>query len=68
MKKVAIRKLDVLNGAHDLRDLASPPGNRLKALGGESKGFQSIRVNNQWRIIFKWVPGSPEKVQLIDYH
>lgn len=66
--RVAIRKLDVLNGANELRDLAAPPGNRFKALGGDLKGFQSIRVNNQWRIIFKWEPKGPGDARLTDYH
>jgi len=64
----AIRKLDLLNGAHGLLDLRSPPGNRLEALRGELRGFHSIRVNNQWRIVFRWSEGSAHDVRLLDYH
>jgi len=66
--RVAIRKLDMLNAAARLDDLASPPGNRLEALRGERKGFHSVRVNDQWRIVFRWSDGSPEDVELCDYH
>ncbi|MHB0929326.1 MAG: type II toxin-antitoxin system RelE/ParE family toxin [Candidatus Nanopelagicales bacterium] len=63
-----LNKLDVLNGAHDLLDLRSPPGNRLEALRGDLSGYYSIRVNNQWRIIFRWKDGNAYEVQLTDYH
>ena len=63
-----LRKLDMLNAAHDLRDLRVPPGNRLEGLEGNRKGFYSIRVNDQWRVVFRWTPVGPEKVSLIDYH
>jgi toxin HigB-1 len=63
-----LNKLDVLNGAHDLLDLRSPPGNRLEALRGDLSGYYSIRVNNQWRIIFRWQDGNAYEVQLTDYH
>ena len=66
--KAALRKLDVLNAAHQLIDLHSPPGNRLEALKGDLHGFHSIRVNDQWRIIFRWVEGSAADVALVDYH
>ena len=66
--KSALRKLDVLNAAHRLIDLRSPPGNRLEALKGDLQGFHSIRVNNQWRIIFRWVDGGAADVALVDYH
>ena len=65
---VAIRKLDMLNGAHALLDLRSPPGNRLEALRGTWRGFHSIRVNQQWRVVFRWSEGAAHEVQLIDYH
>ena len=65
--KVALRKLDVLNAAHKLDDLRSPPANRLEALKGDLAGFHSIRVNNQWRIIFRWDSGAQD-VALVDYH
>jgi proteic killer suppression protein len=66
--KVALRKLDVLNGAHKLEDLRSPPGNRLEMLKGDLKDFHSIRVNEQWRIIFRWRKNSAHDVALTDYH
>lgn len=64
----AIRKLDLLNGAHALLDLRSPPGNRLEALRGELRGFHSIRVNDPWRIVFRWSEGAAHAVRLVDYH
>ena len=64
----ALRKLDVLGGAHRLVDLRSPPGNRLEALRGDLAGFHSIRVNDQWRIIFRWSVNSAYDVSLTDYH
>ena len=66
--KAAGRKLDVLNAAHQLIDLRSPPGNRLEALKGDLQGFYSIRVNDQWRVIFRWVEGGATDVALVDYH
>lgn len=62
------RKLDMLNAAHDLLDLSSPPGNRLEALKGNKKGFHSIRVNDQYRVIFQWVAGNAREVRVTDYH
>jgi proteic killer suppression protein len=64
---IALRKLDVINAAHKLDDLRSPPGNRLELLKGERKGFHSVRVNDQWRIVFRWKNGAHE-VSLLDYH
>lgn len=66
--RVALRKLDVLNAAHQLLDLHSPPGNRLEALKGNWAGYHSIRVNDQWRIVFRWEDGNAHDVQLTDYH
>lgn len=66
--RTALRKLDVVNMAHHLEDLRSPPANRLKALKGDLKGFHSIRVNDQWRIQFRWADGNVYDVSLIDYH
>ncbi len=63
-----LRKLDMLNAAHTLLDLRSPPGNRLEALRGNLAGRYSIRVNDQWRIVFRWTDAGPEEVRLIDYH
>ena len=65
---IALDKLDVLNAAHELRDLRSPPGNRLKALRGDMSGFHSMRVNEQWRIVFRWSEGVAHEVRLTDYH
>ena len=65
---VARRKLDMLNAAHELRDLLVPPGNRLEALKGKLAGFHSIRINDQFRIIFKWLDGNSRAVQITDYH
>ena len=67
LRAIALRKLDVLNAAHQLDDLRSPPGNRLEALRGNLKGYHSIRVNQQWRIIFRWKNGAQD-VALVDYH
>jgi len=64
----ALRKLDMLVAAASLLDLRSPPGNRLEALGGNLAGFHSIRVNQQWRIVFRWEGNRAHEVQLVDYH
>ncbi len=66
--RVALRKLDMLNTASELKDLRVPPANRLEALEGRLKDFYSIRVNDQWRFIFKWENKGPSEVSLIDYH
>ncbi len=63
-----LRKLDMLNAAHDVLDLRSPPGNRLEALQGDLAGLFSIRVNDQWRIVFRWQGGNAYEVRLTDYH
>lgn len=65
---VAVRKLDFLNAAVALSDLASPPGNRLEALKGDRKGQHSIRINEQWRICFRWTQDGPSEVEIVDYH
>jgi proteic killer suppression protein len=65
---IALRKLDMLDCARLLSDLAAPPGNRLEALKGDLKGHHSIRVNEQWRIIFRWQGDDAHDVELIDYH
>lgn len=64
---VVQRKLDMLNYASELKDLKSPPGNRLESLSGALHGCYSIRVNDQWRIVFKW-DRHPYDVRIIDYH
>jgi proteic killer suppression protein len=64
----ALIKLDLLNAAHRLFDLAAPPGNRLEALKGNLKGLHAIRVNDQWRLVFRWTSDSAHDVRLMDYH
>ena len=66
--KVAARKLDMLDYAHELTDLASPPGNRLEALKGDLAGYHSIRINDQWRAVFRWTGSGPADVDILDYH
>ena len=66
--KKASQKLDYLNGASDLTDLEAPPGNRLESLKGDLKGLHSIRVNDQWRIVFRWQGSDAREVRLTDYH
>jgi proteic killer suppression protein len=68
VRSAALRKLDFLNAAARIDDLASPPGNRLERLSGDRKEFWSIRVNDQWRIIFRWSDGWADDVALTDYH
>ena len=65
---LALVKLDMLNGASAVLDLRSPPGNRLEALKGDLKGCHSIRVNDQWRLVFRWESSSAHDVRLMDYH
>jgi proteic killer suppression protein len=65
---VARRKLRQLDSAAELRDLASPPGNRLEALHGDRTGEHSIRINDQWRICFSWREGDAYNVEIVDYH
>ncbi len=64
----ACRKLDLLNAAHDLRDLRVPPGNRLEKLKGNLAAFYSIRINSQYRLIFRWADGTAKQVRITDYH
>ena len=68
LKRVAQRKLQYLNAAIKLQDLLIPPGNRLEALKGDRKGFHSIRVNDQWRVTFRWEDGGATDVAVEDYH
>ncbi|MFZ0788049.1 MAG: type II toxin-antitoxin system RelE/ParE family toxin [Chromatiaceae bacterium] len=65
---LALIKMDLLNGATAMLDLRSPPGNRLKALKGDLKGYHSIRVNDQWRLVFRWESNDAHEVRLMDYH
>jgi proteic killer suppression protein len=66
--RVALRKLIQLNQAGRLADLAVPPGNRLELLCGNRAGRHSIRINDQWRIIFRWTEAGPAEVAIVDYH
>ena len=68
IQDLARRKLRMLNNSQDLADLKIPPSNRLEKLKGNFKDFYSVRINNQWRIIFKWKNGSASEVEIIDYH
>ena len=65
---VALRKLDMINAAQVLQDLSSPPGNRLEALSGNLKGYHSIRINDHWRVVFRWSDGKAHEVRIADYH
>jgi len=64
----AKRKLDMMEAAAVLQDLASPPGNKLHALKDDLKGYHSIHINDQWVIVFKWGANGPEEVEIRDYH
>lgn len=66
--RVARRKLLYLHDAAELRDLRIPPGNRLEKLKGDLSAFHSIRINDQWRVIFKWSNGNVSDVTIVDYH
>ncbi|WP_339804115.1 type II toxin-antitoxin system RelE/ParE family toxin [uncultured Marinobacter sp.] len=68
IKNAAERKLILLQTAETLDDLKSPPGNRLEALKGDRIGQYSIRVNQQWRVCFRWTADGPEDVEIVDYH
>jgi len=68
IERVARRKLLFLNQAQRLEDLKVPPGNRLEALKGDRKGQHSIRINDQWRICFRWRDGDAFDVEIVDYH
>jgi len=66
--RIVRRKVDMLDYAVVLADLASPPGNRLEPLKGRLAGFHSIRINDQWRIVFRWTASGPAAVDIRDYH
>ena len=68
IQRAALRKLRYLNNAASLDDLRVPPGNRLEALAGDRAGKHSIRVNDQWRIVFRWQGGHAHDVAIVDYH
>lgn len=65
---VAARKLDMLDAAAAAKDLASPPGSRLEALRGNRHGQWSVRINDQWRVCFRWTARGPAEVEIVDYH
>ena len=67
-QEIGRRKLRMLNNSIDLIDLRTPPSNRLEKLSGKLKNFYSIRINDQWRIIFKWGAGNASEVKILDYH
>ena len=64
----AKRKLEAISAANSINDLAVPPSNRLEKLRGDLEGFYSIRINDQWRVIFKWADGEAAEVRIVDYH
>ena len=66
--RTACRKLDMIQYAHDLQDLRVPPGNRPEALKGDLRGYHGIRINDQWRILFRWQEGAAHEVTIVDYH
>jgi proteic killer suppression protein len=68
IQQIGRRKLRMLNNSQSIADLKIPPSNRLEKLSGNLKNFYSIRINNQWRIIFKWESSHAEEVEIIDYH
>ena len=68
IRNVAERKLTMLDSATDLKDLLAPPGNRLEKLKGNRTGQHSIRINDQWRICFRWMTDGPHDVEITDYH
>jgi proteic killer suppression protein len=66
--KIALRKLDMMDAAKVLDDLRVPPGNKLEKLRGHRSGQHSIRINDQWRICFRWTETGPSDVEIVDYH
>lgn len=68
IQNIARRKLRMINNAGNINDLRVPPANRLEKLKGSLKGYHSIRINDQWRIIFKWIRGDAYETKIYDYH
>jgi toxin HigB-1 len=68
IQRVAKRKLDMIEAAERLEDLRVPPANRLESLSGNRAGQHSIRINDQWRICFRWDEGAADDVEIVDYH
>ena len=68
IQQIARRKLRMINSAQDINDLKVPPGNRLEKLKGNLKDFYSIRINNQWRIVFQWINNDAYEIKIVNYH
>ncbi len=68
IQNIGRRKLRMINNSNSMTDLRVPPANRLEKLSGNLKNYYSIRINDQWRIIFKWISGNATEVEIIDYH
>lgn len=68
IQQTALRKLRMLKNAKSVQDLRAPPGNHLEKLSGDRKGQHSIRINDQWRICFRWSKGDANEVEITDYH
>jgi len=68
IQRTALRKLAQIHAVTELKHLSVPPGNRLEALKGQRKGQHSIRINDQWRVCFRWKTDGPHEVEIVDYH
>jgi proteic killer suppression protein len=68
LQRAALRKLLILDAAEDLDDLRTPPGNRLEKLVGRRRGQHSVRINQQFRLCFRWTAAGPVEVEIVDYH
>lgn len=68
VQHTAARKLTLLHAAQELKDMKSPPGNKLHPLTGDRAGQHAIRINDKYRVCFVWTPAGPEKVEITDYH
>jgi len=68
LQRAALRKLLLLDAAESLEDLRVPPGNRLEKLAGDREGQYSVRINDQWRVCFRWEDGHAHDVEIVDYH
>ncbi len=68
IQQIGRRKLRIINNSQDLKDLKIPPSNRLEKLKGKRKDFYSIRINDQWRIVFRWENNNAYEVEILDYH
>lgn len=68
IQRIGLRKLIMLDQSQEMKDLIIPPSNRLEKLKGNMKQYHSIRINDQWRVIFKWIDNNAFEVEIIDYH